>query len=89
MSDSALDTIRPFNVDRDAWPAEACSYFEAGTREKRVFAAFIAIVNYISELSQYMGKFKGKAYPRNRKRRVRIGVGRLEQYQKELSRSVL
>ena len=88
MSDRAMDTIRPFYVDREAGPGTS-SYFEIGTRDQAIFSAMNSVVDYISSLSLDILRFKGRKLPRNRRNGVRKGMERVENYHKELSRLVL
>ena len=88
ISDRALDSMRPFYVDREAMPG-ASSYFEIGTRDQGIFSAMSSVVDYISSLSLDITRFKKRKLPKNRRNGVRKGMERIENYHKELSRLIL
>ncbi len=88
VSDRALDMMRPFYVDRDARPGVS-SYFEIGTRDQGIFSAVTSVVDYISRLSLDLDGFRKGQTPRDRRKGVRNGMKRVENYHKELCRAVL
>ncbi len=87
-SDRALDTMKPFNVDREARPGIG-SFIETGTRDQGIFAAMTSVVNYISSLSMDYDSFRSNSFPKKRRYGVMKGMRRVDSYHKVLSKALL